>query len=421
MKGKLGQLLLFGCALSLSLSLSLPLRAQVSGAIVTGAVTDAQGGVVAAARVSARNVQTNVVTETTTNVDGAYSILNLIPSDYEVSASASGFSTSVAKVTLTVGAKQEMNFSLSVGQVTQEVQVTSAVPVVELTSSTLSGNVESTEVRELPLNGRDWGSLASLEPGVAKVQAHPTGTQASRGLGIQMTINGQRPTPNSYRVDGALVNDYSNAGPGSVLGQNLGVDAIQEFTVLTSNYSAEYGFTSGGVINAVTRSGTNTFHGSVFDFLRNDHLDAANFFNNASNLPKQPLKQNQFGASGGWRILKDKLFLFGDYEGVRQTKGTPQTQFTISEAVRAGNVTNLSNGVVSAVPIDPYIRKYLGFYPTANGSPSCVGCNANVVAYNWTAVQRTNENIVTCRGDLKPSDKDRVVATYVRDPSSFVL
>src|SRR5438309_6407461 len=395
MKGKPGQLLRFGCVLRLSLSLSLPLRAQVSGAIVTGAVTDAQGGAVASAKVSARNAQNSVVTETTTNTDGAYSILNLIPSDYEVSASALGFSTSVAKVTLTVGAKQEMNFSLTVGQVTQEVQVTTAVPVVELTSSTLSGNVQSAEVRELPLNGRDWGSLASLEPGVAKVQAHPTGTQASRGLGIQMTINGQRPTQNSYRVDGALVNDYSNAGPGSVLGQNLGVDAIQEFTVLTSNYSAEYGFTSGGVINAVTRSGTNSLHGSVFDFVRNDKLDAANFFNNANGLPKQPLKQNQFGASAGWRILKDKLFLFGDYEGVRQAKGTPQTQFTISDAVRSGRVTNLSNGAAASVPIDPYIRKYLGFFPPPNGSATCVGCNANVGAYNWTAVQHTTENFVT--------------------------
>ena len=129
------------------------------------------------------------------------------------------------------------------------------------------------------------------------------------------------------------------------------MDAIQEFSVLTSNYSAEYGFTSGGVINAITRSGSNTFHGSVFDFLRNDHLDAANFFNNANNLPKQPLKRNQFGASGGWRVLKDRLFLFGDYKGVREVKGTPQTQFTISDAVRAGRVTNLSNGAVSTVPI----------------------------------------------------------------------
>src|SRR6266704_3448220 len=421
MKGKLGQLLLFGCVLSLSLLLSLRLRAQVSGAIVTGAVTDAQGGAVANAKVSARNAQTSVVTETTTNTDGAYSILNLIPSDYEVSASALGFSTSVAKVTLTVGAKQEMNFSLSVGQVTQEVQVTAAVPTVELASSTLSGNIESTEVRELPLNGRDWATLTTQEPGVAKVQDHPTGTQASRGLGIQMTINGQRPTQNSYRLDGAIVNDYSNAGPGSVLGQNLGVDAIQEFSVLTSNYSAEYGFTSGGVINAVTRSGSNTFHGSVFDFLRNDHLDAANFFNNASNLPKQPLKRNQFGASGGWRVLKDRLFLFGDYEGVREVKGTPQTQFTISDAVRAGRVTNLANGAVSTVPIDSYIRKYLGFFPPPNGSLSCVGCNANVGAYNWTAVQRTSENFITTRGDMKISDKDSVFATFVRDPSSFTL
>src|SRR5580704_4067074 len=146
MKGKLSKLPLVVWVLGMSLLLSSPIRAQVAGAIVSG-----------------RNVETSVVTETTSNVDGAYSILNLIPSDYEISASAPGFSTSVAKVTLTVGAKREMNFSLTVGQVTQEVQVTSAVPVVELTSSTLSGNVESAEVRELPLNGRDWGSLASLE------------------------------------------------------------------------------------------------------------------------------------------------------------------------------------------------------------------------------------------------------------------
>lgn len=422
MKEKLGQLLLFGCALSLSLSLSLPLRAQVSGAIVTGAVTDAQGGAIASAKVSARNVRTNVVTETTANTDGAYSILNLIPSDYEVSASSSGFSTSVAKVTLTVGAKQEMNFSLSVGQVTQEVQVTSAAPTVELASSTLSGNVESAEVRELPLNGRDWGSLASLEPGVAKVQAHPTGTQASRGLGIQMTINGQRPTQNSYRVDGTIVNDYSNAGPGSVLGQNLGVDAIQEFTVLTSNYSAEYGFTSGGVINAVTRSGTNTFHGSAFDFLRNDKFDATNYFNNALSLPKQPLRQNQFGASGGYRILKDKVFLFGDYEGVRQSKGTAQTQFTISDAVRAGNVAIVSpGGAVSSVPIDAYIQKYLGFFPEPIGPANCTGCNANVAPYDWVAVQHTTENFFTVRSDQRLSDKDSLFESFVRDPSHYTL
>ena len=119
--------------------------------------------------------------------------------------------------------------------------------------------------------------------------------------------------------------------------------------------------------------------------------------------------------------MKDRLFLFGDYEGVRRVGGTPQTQFTISDAVRAGRVTNLANGAVSTVPIDPYIRKYLGFFPPPNGSPSCVGCNANVGAYNWTAVQRTSENFITTRGDMKISDKDSVFATFVRDPSSFTL
>ena len=171
------------------------------------------------------------------------------------------------------------------------------------------------------------------------------------------------------------MNDYSNAGPGSVLGANLGVDAIQEFTVLTSNYSAEYGFTSGGVINAVTKSGANAFHGSAFDFLRNDILDAANFFNNANNLPKNPLRQNQFGASGGWRLLKDKTFLFGDYEGVRRTRGIPVTNgVTISDAVRSGRVVNLTTGALATVPpIDPNIQKFLSLYPRpAAGAPGCV-------------------------------------------------
>src|SRR5207237_4735633 len=179
----------------------------------------------------------------------------------------------------------------------ETVEVTAAAPQVELTNSTISGIVSATTLRELPLNGRDWASLATLQPGVVSVRTHPLGTQASRGLGLHMTVSGGRPTQNSYRLDGALVNDYSNAGPGSVLGQNLGVDAIQEFSVLTSNYSAEYGFTSGGVINAITRSGTSQFHGSAYEFIRNSALDAANYFENNSGLPKAAFRRNQFGAS----------------------------------------------------------------------------------------------------------------------------
>ena len=268
-------------------------------------------------------------------------------------------------MTLTVGAKQEMNISLAVGEVSQTVEVTGAAVQVDLASSTISGNVQASEVRELPLNGRDWASLATLEPGVASVRSqynaalNPSAA-GGRGLANQMSIGGARPTQNSYRLDGAIVNDYSNSGPAGVLGSNLGVDAIQEFSVLTTNYSAEYGFTSGGVINAITKSGTNTFHGSLFEFIRNEKFDANNFFSNAFGLPKTPLKQNQFGASGGWRVLKDKLFIFGNYEGVRVAKALPHSDTTISPTVlSAGTVVNLTTGATAAVPIDPTIQEIL--------------------------------------------------------------
>jgi hypothetical protein len=396
-------------------------RAQVAGATLSGTVTDPSGSAIVGAQVSILNRATGVERAVVTDSTGFYSVPNLLPGQYDVTVGASGFSsTKQSDIELTVGAQQVLNVPLRIGEATQTLQVEGLAAQVQLGSSVVSGEVEGTTVRELPLNGRDWASLATLEPGVATVRAHPQGTQASRGLGMQMTISGNRPTQNSFRLDGAIVNDYSNAGPGSVLGQNLGVDAIQEFSVLTSNYSAEYGFTSGGVINAVTRSGTNGFHGSAFDFLRNDKVDAANFFNNSKGLPKSPLKQNQFGASGGWRILRDKLFLFGDYEGVRQSKGTAQPQFTISNAVRAGRVTNLSNGLVTTVPIDPTIQKFLALYPVANGPGSGTGENANVGQFNWEAVQTTTENFYTFRADEKFSAKDAIFVTYVRDPSFYL-
>jgi hypothetical protein len=414
-----------------------PARAQVAGATLTGTITDAQGGAVADAKVSAKNLATGVAVDTQTNGTGAYTIPNLNPSDYEVSVTATGFSTTVSKVTLTVGAKQEMNLALTVGSVQQEVQVTGAAPQVELASSTVSGNVQSTEVRELPLNGRDWASLATLQPGVVQARTHldvtHVGGGGGRGFGDQLSVGGGRPTQNSYRLDGAIVNDYSNAGPGSVLGANLGVDAIQEFTVLTSNYSAEYGFTSGGVINAITKSGTNTFHGSAFDFVRNDAFDARNFFTKTpALLPKNQLIQNQFGASGGWRVFKDKTFLFGDYEGVRKVAGLPVTNgVTISDAVRAGTVTNDTTGGVVTVPvIDPNTKKFLALYPhPAPGSAGCVAlttgtfkpgaCDPNIGLAPFVGSQRASENFYTFRADQKISSKDSVFATYLRDSSVF--
>ncbi len=292
------------CIFMLSLFVSHPLRAQVSGATLSGTITDAQGGAVVNAKVSVRNVATNVTVDTQANASGAYTVPNLNAGGYEVSVTAQGFSTTSTKLTLAVGQKQELNLALTVGEVSQQIQVEGVAPQVDLESSTVSGEVNSETVRELPLNGRDWTTLATLEPGVSSVEAqlNPAGSgkAAGRGLGSQMAVGGGRPTQNSYRLDGIIVNDYSNAGPGSVLGQNLGVDAIQEFTVLTSDYSAEYGFTSGGVINAITRSGTNTFHGTAFEFLRNDKFDANTFFSNLNSLPKN--RTSAKSVRGGWRV-----------------------------------------------------------------------------------------------------------------------
>jgi Carboxypeptidase regulatory-like domain/TonB dependent receptor len=457
MKGKLGQLLAGVCVLCLSTLISLPLRAQVAGATLTGTVTDTQGGAIPNAKVSARNTATGVSTDTTTNAAGAYNIVNLVPGDYDVNVSAPGFSTVVTKVTLTVGATQALNPSLTVGQVTQEVQVTGVAPIVETTNATLSGEVVGTQIIELPLNGRDWAQLATLQPGVAQVRPHeavdaPGGE--TRGLGMQMTVDGNRPQQNAYRLNGIIVNDYSNAGPGNVLGANMGVDAIQEFSVLTSNYSAEYGFTSGGVINAITKSGTNTFHGSAYEFVRNSAFDAANFFENANNEKKGSFTRNQFGASAGWKVLKDRAFLFGDYEGLRQSKAIPQTAQTLTFNARLGILNDQNGNPLPPLPPGPCVIS--GSTNTAlNGQPlpnstrlsplasMCVdntieklvnpsGTPAggleplpngallnNVAQFVSDGNQKVTDNYSTVRGDLKITDKDSLVGTWYRDHSTW--
>jgi hypothetical protein len=222
--------------------------AQVAGATLSGTVTDQSGALIPNGQISIVNVATGVTREVATDPAGFYTAPNLIPGTYEVTASAPGFATQVQTgITLTVGAQEVLNVTLT--------------------------------VRELPLNGRSWTDLATLQPGVDAIQTQlpfTAGTnRGNRGFGDQITVSGARLQQNNYRLDGVSINDISNGAPGSVLGGNLGVDAIQEFSVLTSNYSAEYGRTSGGVVNAITRSGTNQFHGGVYEFLRNGALDTA--------------------------------------------------------------------------------------------------------------------------------------------------
>src|ERR1700694_2380639 len=244
-----------------------PVYAQVAGATLSGVVTDASGAVIPNATISIKNTATGLTRTVSTGGAGFYSMPNILPGSYDITASATGFSTkSETGLTLEVGARQVLDLSLQLGQLMENVEVTGATPTIQLETSTISTVVNSTTVRELPLNGRSWTDLAALQPGVTSIQTLTDSTagpdRGKRGFGNQVTIAGARPQQNNYRLDGVTINDFSNGAPGSVLGGDLGVDAIQEFSVLTSNYSSEYGRTSGGVVNAITRSGTNQFHGS---------------------------------------------------------------------------------------------------------------------------------------------------------------
>jgi hypothetical protein len=396
----------FGCTtavfLMLAIFFSAPTLAQVAGGTLSGTVSDPNGSGIPQAKLVIKNVATGIERTLTTNADGFYTTVNLLPGSYQIAISATGFNSETRHgVTMTVGSRLTVDITLRVGTISNRVEVTAAVPDVQLTSSDIGAVVNATTVRELPLNGRSWTDLAALQPGVDTIQTQVSfaagSDRGNRGFGQQLTISGARPQQNNYRLDGVSLNDYSNGAPGSVLGGNLGVDAIQEFSVLTSNYSAEYGKTSGGVVNAVTRSGTNSFHGSGYEFLRNSQLDAANFFEAGH---RTPFKRNQFGGSIGGPIVKNRTFFFADYEGIRQSKGIANVDFVPSPEARA-TVT------------DANILKYLALYPQ---SPSC---GKSVCQVTISAKQIVNENFVTTRIDHKFSEKDSLFGTYVFDRTPY--
>src|SRR5258706_8433569 len=425
--------------------------AQVSGATLAGTVTDATGAILPNVHVSIKNTATGITRGITVDAAGFYTAPNLLPGNYEVTFSASGFATQVSSgVNLTVGAQQVLNVSLRVGQISQQVTVTGEAPTVELASSALNAVVEAPTIVGLPLNGRSWTDLASLQPGVAGVEPEvPFGDsgRGNRGFGAQIIVSGARPTQNNYRLDGISLNDYSNGGPGSVLGGNLGVDAVEEFSVLTSNFSAEYGKTSGGVVNAISRAGTNQLHGNAYEFIRNNAMDARNFFDPPT-IPA--FRRNQFGASIGGPIRKDKAFFFGDYEGIRQSKGVGALATVPSLAARGlmadgktataamlcsnpppptpGNPNPcLPHPVTGAFNPDPVtgidqaVLPYLAMFPLpdptgSNKGNAGIGDTAN---YTFVGHRIVREDFFTTRVDHHFSEKDSLFGTYMFDRTPF--
>jgi hypothetical protein len=384
------------------------LHAQTTSAELQGAIHDPSGAVIPNADISVENVATGIVRTTKSNSAGIFNVPDLQPSEYAMTVSANGFATQRrTNIGLTVGAQQVLNITLTPSAVASTIEVTAAAPGVELASASLAGVEDAKTTRELPLNGRDWTQLALLQPGVSAIRTQNTlngssSNRGSRGFGSEVSIGGGRPTQNNYFLDGISQNDYTNGVPGSSTGLALGVDAIQEFSVLTNDYNATYGGTSGGVVNAVSRSGTNAVHGDAYEFLRNDKLDARNFFDG----PKPPFRRNQFGAAVGGPIRRDKTFFFVNYEGLQQALTGTSIATVPSAAARAGN---LSTGKIT---ISPAIVPYLALWPLPNGPLLGAGDTGQ---YIFTAKSPATENTGSVKVDHVVSQKDSLAFSWSTD------
>lgn len=417
-------MVLFAAPALLGICAFLPIRAaaQVPGGSLTGTITSESGAAVPGATVSVRDEATGVVRTVTTGTEGLYNLPTLQAGNFEMTVSTPGFVSQVwSGINIAVGSERVLNVTLRAGN--PQTITRSVAPAAPLSqnSGCCGGNVNASAVQSTPLNGRDWTQLATLQVGVTGVQTGGAqgGGNVTRGFGAPMSISGARPEQNNFRVDGISINDYANGAPGSVLGDSLGVDAVDQVSVLGSNYPAEYGRTSGGIINAATRSGSNSFHGSVYEFLRNSAFDARNFFDGA--IP--PFKRNQFGGSLGGPIQKERTFFFVDYEGLRQSLGVTTIDTVPTPAAVAGNLCSIPSGVTPActpvsVPVDPSIASFLNkFFPSVNGP---VLGNGDTGIFSFAGQQVTNENYVTTRIDRKLSQKDTISGTYMHDNSETV-
>src|SRR5580658_1294937 len=384
--------------------------AQVTGGTISGVVTDPSGRPVPGASIAVIRVATRELRTLSTDAAGFYVAPNLPPAEYEITASRSELANRTTHVTLTVGAEQELNFALQLGAVNQSIEVEEPNGVDHV-SATLGEVVNQRAIQELPLNGRSWTDLAELDPGVAPVEAmvsYTTGpNRANRGYGTQIAVSGGRPQQNNYLLDGISINDYSNGGPGSVLGGNLGVDAIQEFSILSANYPAMYGKASGGVISGITRSGTNESHGAAYEFIRNSALDARNFFDGKS---PPAFRRNQFGADEGGPIRRERTFFFANYEGIRQSTGVTDVVTVPSAAAREGD---LSTGKVT---VSPAVEPYFAFYPLPNAGLLGSG---DTGVFKFTGQQPTNEDFAIARVDHRLSSHDDLFGSYRIDNAEF--
>ncbi len=389
--------------------------AQSVGASLRGTITDPSGAVVPGTQVTVRNVGTGASQELLSDDAGRYHLPLLPSGDYEVSVSAPGFKGVTRRgIHLAVGQDAIIDIKLELGEISTKVVLddTGNYPRINLTSGAVSGLVDDKQIRDLPLNGRSFQQLALLQTGVSAALA--AGNDVVGGRSPKISINGARPEQNNFLLDGTDINNVYNKTPGSVAGVLLGVEAVLEFQVLTNAYSAEFGRSAGGVINAVTRSGSNKLHGSLFEFHRNSALDAKNFFDDPRQ-PIPPFKRNQFGGTLGGPIRRDQTFFFAAYEGLIERLGIT--------GVTAVPDANARRGILPApTPSDPKATRMIilhsavpAYLETLFPLPNGRSLGAGAAEYLFSLSQPTDEHFFQGRIDHRFSENDTLWGRYTFD------
>jgi hypothetical protein len=404
-------------------------RAQ-GDASINGAVTDTTGAIIAGATVKVKNVEIGAVREIVTDSAGRYDAASLAVGKYEVSAEQAGFRTEVKTgITLAIGQRAEVNLMLAVGSVKQSISVEETALQLAVTTADFSGLVGETQVKDLPLNGRSYDQLLTLNPGVVNYTSQRAGGIGTSNsvVGNMFSASGRRPQENLYILNGVEYTSASevNNTPGGTSGQLLGVDAVREFSVVTDAYGAEYGKRPGAQINIVTASGTNQLHGDAYEFLRNSALDARNYFD----LPQIPhFERNVFGGSLGGPVKRDKTFLFANYEGFRQGLGLSDVTLVPDANARLGilpcaaltTVTTSCNASTPAttVVLGKGVANLLNLWPAANGPELTVnGLSSGIAESLNSPQQHIREDFGTARFDQIFSDKDTFSGVYTGDDS----
>ncbi len=371
------------------------------------------------AKVTVKNMETGATRVVTTNSGGSYRVLSLPVGMYEVSVEKSGFQTEDwTGIKLYVGQEVVENLRLAVAGTTEQITVSEETPVVNTTTSSISGVVGEREIKELPLNGRSFDDLITLNPGTINYSnLRIANTTTSNGSAF--AVNGQKPGDNETLLNGVEYGGASQLAvtPGGVSGYLLGVDAVREFNLESGTYGAEYGKRSGAQVNVVTQSGGNAVHGTVYEFLRNNVLDSRGYFDPASGPP--PFKQNQFGGALGGPIKKDKLFLFGNYEGFRERLSATQISLVPDNEARLGFLPNASG---KPTLVGTSMLPYMAFWPSspieANGTYAASGGTAKYIS---NPLQSINEDFGTARLDYLIGHRDTLSGSYTIDDGTSLL